>query len=83
MATSQFLLLGLGDNARVGGNVRVLAIADSEQEATTKLDELDPTALGHIALVEVKQHYERRPAVQSTPTEAPLFASDKSTEKKP
>lgn len=79
MTASQFLLLGLGENARIGGNVRVLAVAANEQEATAKLDELDPSALGHIAVVEVKQHYERRPAVQSTPTEEPLFA----TEKKP
>jgi hypothetical protein len=83
MALSQFLLLGLGDNARVGGNVRVLALAENEQQATSRLDELDSTVLGHIALVEVKQHYERRPAVQSTPTDAPLFASEKSSEKKP
>ena len=77
MAASQFLLLGLGENTRVGGNVRVLAVAADETEAAAKLDELDSSVLGHIALVEVKQHYERRPAVQSTPSEDPLFATDK------
>jgi hypothetical protein len=77
MAASQFLLLGLGEAARIGGNVRVLAIADDEAKATEKLDELEPAVLGHIALVEVKQHYERRPAVQSTRSEDPLFANEK------
>lgn len=77
MASSEFLLLGLGDNARIGGNVRVLAAAASEPEATKKLDELDSSVLGHIALVEVKQHYERRPAVQSAPSDDPLFAIEK------
>jgi hypothetical protein len=78
---SQFLLLGLGEGARIGGNVRVLAAAADESEATAKLDELDSSVLGHIAVVEVKQHYERRPAVRSTPSEDPLFAVEK--KKKP
>lgn len=82
MAASQFLLLGLGESARVGGNVRVLAVAAAEAEAAVKLQELDPSVLGHIALVEVKQHFERRPAVQSTPSEDPLFANEKTNEKK-
>lgn len=77
MAASQFLLLGLGEGARIGGNVRVLAAAAGETEATAKLQELDSSVLGHIALVEVKQHFERRPAVQSTPSEEPLFATEK------
>lgn len=77
MAASQFLLLGLGEGARIGGNVRVLAVASGESEATAKLDELDASVLGHIAVVEVKEHYERRPAVQSTPSEGPLFATEK------
>ena len=33
--------------------------------------------LGHLALVEVKQHYERRPAVQSIPSDARLFGKDR------
>ncbi len=34
MATkSQFLLLGIGEKARIGGNVRVLGTAADEQEA--------------------------------------------------
>lgn len=77
MAASQFLLLGLGDNARIGGNVRVLAQADKEADAVARLDELDATVIGHIAVVEVKGHFERRPAVQSTPSEEPLFAAEK------
>lgn len=77
MATSQFLLVGLGDTARVGGNVRVLAVAGGEAEAVAKLDELDPSILGTVAVVEVKAHYERRPAVLNTPTEKPLFTNEK------
>jgi len=77
MADSQFLLLGLGESARVGGNVRVLAVASAEAEATKQLDDLDSSVLGHIAVVEVKQHLERRPAVQSTAVDEPLFANEK------
>jgi hypothetical protein len=77
VADSQFLLLGLGDGSRLGGNVRVLAIASTEAEVTKKLDELDPAVLGHIAVVEVKEHYERRPTVQSTPSNNPLFPPEK------
>jgi hypothetical protein len=73
----QFLLLGIGDGSRIGGNIRVLAVASSEAEAKKKLDELDPSVLGHIALVEVKEHYERRPTVSSTPSDNPLFAPEK------
>jgi hypothetical protein len=75
MATSEFLLLSFGENARVGGTVRVVAVASSEDAAKTELEGLDPSVLGHIALVEVKQHYERRPAVQSVPRDTPLFTS--------
>ena len=48
MATtkSQFLMLGLGDKARVGGNVRVLGTAADETDAVTTLDELDPPSSG-------------------------------------
>lgn len=78
MATkSQFLLLGIGEKARIGGNVRVLGTAADEQEAVGALDELDPSVLGLIVLVEVKQQYERRPTVRSTPTDSPLFNTDK------
>lgn len=69
----QFLLLALGDNPRTGGSVRVAAVASSEKDGATALDGLDPSVLGHIALVEVKQHFERRPTVLSTPSDSPLF----------
>jgi hypothetical protein len=77
MGTDAFMVLGFGDTARIGGNVRVLAVAEDEPAAKAKLDELDSSVVGHIAVVEVKQHYERRPTVQSTPSDAPLFPSDK------
>jgi hypothetical protein len=73
----QFLLLGLSEKARVGGNVRVLGTAADEKDAEAVLDALDPSVLGLIVLVEVKQQYERRPTVQSTPTDSPLFSTDK------
>ena len=77
MPSSQFLLIGLGEAGRIGGNVRLLGVADSEADATTRLDDLDPGVLGLIAVVEVKQQFERRPTVQSTPTEKALFATEK------
>jgi hypothetical protein len=77
MAEPQFVLLSLGDNARVGGTVRVVGVAVSEDAGKAQLDALDPSVLGHIALVEVKQHFERRPTVQSVAIDKPLFADDR------
>jgi hypothetical protein len=77
MAAAKFLLLSLGESARIGGTVRVVAGAASEDEAKTKLDALDPAVLGHIAIVEVKQHFERRPTVQNFPSTSPLFDTER------
>lgn len=77
MAASEFLLLSFGENARIGGTVRVVGVTGSEEAGKTELDALDPSVLGHLALVEVKQHYERRPAVQSIPSDARLFGKDR------
>jgi hypothetical protein len=73
MSASEFLLLNIGESARVGGTVRVVGVAASEQGAHEALEGLDPSVLGRIALVEVKQHFERRPAVQSIPVAGPIF----------
>lgn len=77
MAGSEFLLLSLGESSRIGGTVRVVAATGSEEEGKKKLDALEPSILGHVALVEVKGHYERRPAVQNVPNDNPLFASER------
>ncbi len=77
MAASQFLLLTAAEGLKLGGTVRVVASAASEDEAKDKLERLDPSVLGRVALVEVKQLYERRPAVQSIPSEAPLLEGDR------
>lgn len=77
MAASEFLLLSFGESARIGGTVRVVGVTGSEETGKTELDALDPSVLGHLALVEVKQHYERRPAVQSIPSDARLFDKDR------
>jgi hypothetical protein len=77
MAASEFLLLSFGENARVGGTVRVVGASTSEEAGKADLDALDPSVLGHLALVEVKQHYERRPAVQSVPSDTRLISTDR------
>lgn len=76
-SASEFVLLSFGENTRVGATVRVVGVMESEDAARTGLDALDPSILGHIALVEVKQHYERRPAVQSVPSNTPVFTNDR------
>jgi hypothetical protein len=77
MAGAKFLLLSLGESARIGGTVRVVAAATSEDEAKSKLEGLDPGVLGHIAVVELKQHFERRPTVQSFPSTSALFETER------
>lgn len=77
MAASEFLLLSFGESARIGGTARVVGVTGSEETGKTELDALDPSVLGHLALVEVKQHYERRPAVQSIPSDTRLFGNDR------
>jgi hypothetical protein len=75
VAGSEFLVLLVGERARIGGTLRVLASAATEEEANTKLDTLETSVFGRVAVVEIKQQYERRPAVQNIPTDAPLIDS--------
>jgi hypothetical protein len=77
MAVSQFLLLTAAEGLKVGGTVRVVAAAGTEDEAKDKLEGLDASVLGRIAVAEVKQLYERRPAVQNIPSDAPLLEGDR------
>ena len=76
MARSEFLLLSVGEGVRVGGTLRMLAAAGSEEEVKRKLEELEASVTGRIAVVEIKQLYERQPVVQNIPTDAPLFESE-------
>lgn len=76
MAAKQFLLLIAAESLKVGGTVRVVASARTEDEAKDKLESLDPSVLGRVAVVEVKQLYERRPTVRSIPSDAPLLEGD-------
>ena len=73
MAKSQFLLLSASEGLKIGGNMRVLASAGNEDEAQNKLEGLDTSVLNRVAVVEVKQLYERRPTVQNVPSESPLI----------
>jgi hypothetical protein len=73
MAVSQFLLVTGAEGLKVGGNLRVVATAGTEDEAKNKLEGLDASILGRVAVVEVKQVYERRPAVQNVPSDTPLL----------
>jgi len=73
MAKSQFLLLSAAEGLKIGGNMRVLASAGNEDEAQNKLEELDSSVLNRVAVVEVKQLYERRPTVQNVLSESPLI----------
>jgi len=82
MAKSEFLLLSIGEGARVGGTVRVVASAVSEEDAQSKLEQLEASVLGRVAVVEVKQLYERQPAVQNIPSDNPLFESEPETGRK-
>jgi hypothetical protein len=76
MSASQFLLLVAAESLKVGGTVRVVASARNADEAKDKLEALDASVLGRVAVVEVKQLYERRPTVQSIPSDAPLLEHD-------
>jgi len=76
MAKSEFLLLSIGEGARVGGTVRVVASASSEEDAQSKLEALEASVLGRVAVVEIKQLYDRQPAVQNIPSDSLLFESE-------
>jgi 16S rRNA G1207 methylase RsmC len=77
MAVSQFLLLTAAEGLKVGGTLRVVASAATEDEAKDKLDGLDASVLGRVAVIEVRQVFERRPAVQNLPSDAPLLEGDR------
>ena len=72
MAAAQFLLLTVPEGLKTGGALRVSASAETEEAARQKLETLDASILGRVAVVEVKQVYERRPAVQNLPTDTSL-----------
>jgi len=73
MAAAQFLLLALPDGLKIGGTVRVMAAAVTAEDAKDRLENLDPSVLGRIAVVEISQVFERRPAVQNLPSTTPLL----------
>lgn len=77
MAAVQFLLLSVPDTLKIGGTVRVMAAAGSEEEMGDRLEKLDPSVLGRIAVVQVTEVFDRRPAVQNLPSTTPLFESER------
>ena len=72
MANAQFLILLVPDAVKVGGNVRLVAIANSEAEVEERLQNLDSSITGRLSVAEVKRVYDRRPAVQNHPVDGPL-----------
>jgi hypothetical protein len=77
MAESQFLLLALAEGLKIGGNLRAVASAGTDDEAQNNLEGLDPSVLNRLAVVEVKQLYERRPTAQNVPSKSPLLEGDR------
>jgi hypothetical protein len=73
MPEPRFLLLSVPDAAKLGGTLRLLGAANSEEEIGQRLEKLDASVMGRIAVVEVKTLYQRRPAVENIPVETPLF----------
>ncbi len=68
-ARSQFLLLSFAEGLKAGGSARVVAASATEDAARERLEALDASVVGRIAVVEVKQVFERKPAVQSLPVD--------------
>jgi hypothetical protein len=77
MAAAQFLLLSVPEGLKTGGTVRVTGAAATEGGAQQELENLDSSILGRVAVVEVKQVYERRPAVQNLPIDTSLIDTDR------
>lgn len=77
MSGTSLLVVTVAEGLKLGGTLRVLAAADSEDEVQLKLEGLDNTVLGRVAVVEVKAVYERRPAVQNVPSSLPLLDRDR------
>jgi hypothetical protein len=76
MAGQQFLILSFAEGLRAGGNVRVVSSSKSEDEARSRLEGLDSSVLGRIAVVEVKQVFERKPAVENVPVDDLVIGAD-------
>ncbi|HEX2362188.1 MAG TPA: hypothetical protein VHI11_08975 [Jiangellaceae bacterium] len=75
MAGQQFLILSFAEGLRAGGNARVVLASKSEDEAKGRLEGLDSSVLGRIAIVEVKQVFERKPAVENVPVDNLVIGS--------
>ena len=76
MAGQQFLLLSFAEGLKAGGSARVLAGSPTEDDAHTRLAALDSSVMGRIAVVEVKQVFERKPSVQNLPVDDPVIGGD-------
>lgn len=76
MAGQQFLILSFVEGLRAGGNVRVVSSSKNEDEAKSRLEGLDSSVLGRIAVVEVKQVFERKPAVENVPVDDLVIGAD-------
>lgn len=76
MAAQQFLLLSFTEGMMAGGSARVVAASASEDAARTRLEGLDSSVMGRVAVVEVKQVFDRRPAVQNLPVDDPVIGAE-------
>lgn len=72
----QFLLLSFTEGMKAGGSARVVAASPTEDAARTRLDGLDSSVMGRIAVVEVKQVFDRKPAVQNLPVDEPVIGPE-------
>jgi hypothetical protein len=71
MANAQFLILMVPDPVKSGSMLRLLGTAKSDADAQQRLQNLDSSVTGRVAIVEVKSVYDRRPAIQNIPVEDP------------
>ena len=71
-APREFLLVAIPDKADVGATLRLLGVARSLTDAEKQVDELDPSALGRIAVLERKSLFMREPAVRTLAVTDPI-----------
>lgn len=69
---SEFLVVSLPDNADVGTTLRLLGVLKTRAQAEKTIEELDPSTLGRVAILERKGLFSRRQAVESVPLSDPI-----------
>lgn len=63
----EYLVVALSGDMRIGSQLRILNVAESEEDARKKLEAVSDAGITRVAVLQKKGVYSRRPAVVVTP----------------